>query len=82
MVGGVHGNVTHVHVVEHRDVLEVVTAPHLLVEEKIVMVQVFQQARVVAVLVSLYAKQKHSAKTGKANQKQQLSDCNHSYTCD
>ena len=58
MVGGVHGNVTHVHVVEHRDVLEVVTAPHLLVEEKIVMVQVFQQARVVAVLVSLYAKQK------------------------
>ena len=72
MVGGVHGNVTHVHVVEHRDVLEVVTTPHVLVEEMIVMVQVFQKAHVVAVPVSLYAKQKHlGCKKDEANQKQQ-----------
>ena len=53
MVDGVHGCVAHVHVVEHRDVLEVVTAPHLHVEEKVVPVQVLKQVHVIAVLVSL-----------------------------
>ena len=51
MVGGVHGNVTHVHVVEHRDVLEVVTAPHLFVKEAIVLAQVLQHVHVVVVQV-------------------------------
>ena len=51
MVGGVHGHVTHVHLVKHRDVLEVVTTPHVLVEEAIVLAQVLQHVHVVAVLV-------------------------------
>ena len=50
MADGVHGCVSHVHV-EHQDVLEVVTAPHLLVEEKIVLAQVLQNIHVIAVQV-------------------------------
>ena len=53
MVDGVHGHVTHVHVVEQRGVLEVATAPYLHVEEKIVAVQVLKQFHVVAAQVSL-----------------------------
>ena len=53
MVDGVHGCVTYVHVVEHRDVLEVVTARHLHVEEKIALAQVLTEDHVAVVQVRL-----------------------------